>query len=118
MKSLVVLSNQNSQRCHCCSMMARREFIATLGLTALGASLGAVESAFAAPAGTSAKPRVRAVFVRQKIDRYFMGWPGAAYDVKARQADYTRVLVAAFSFRACLVLHDPSPYQLPHKGGR
>jgi hypothetical protein len=38
---------------------------------------------------------VRAWFVRQKTDRYFMGWPGAAYDVKARQAEYTRVLVDA-----------------------
>ena len=95
MESRVVLSDRNPHRCRCCSMMARRDFVATLGLTALGASLGAVESALAAPAGASAKPRVRAVFVRQKTDRYFMGWPGAAYDVKARQADYTRVLANA-----------------------
>ena len=95
MESRAVLSDQNPQHCHCCSRLARRDFVASLGLTALGASLGAVESALAVPAGASAKPRVRAVFVRQKTDRYFMGWPGAAYDVKARQADYTKVLAGA-----------------------
>jgi len=95
MESRAVLSDQNPQRCHCGSMLARRDFIAGLGLAALGPSLGAVESALAVPAGASAKPRVRAVFVRQKTDRYFMGWPGAAYDVQARQADYTKVLTGA-----------------------
>lgn len=95
MESRVALSDRNPQRCQCCASLARRDFLATVGLTALGASLGAIESALGAPPGSSAKPRVRAAFVRQKKDRYFMGWPGAAYDVKARQAEYTRILVNA-----------------------
>jgi hypothetical protein len=95
MESRFVCADQNVQRRHCCSTVGRRHFLATVGLTALGASIGAIESALAIPTGASPKPRVRAFFVRQKTERYFMGWPGAAYDVKARQADYTRVLEEA-----------------------
>jgi len=39
--------------------------------------------------------RMRAVFVRPNVDKYWMGWPGAAYDIKARQCQYTDVLVKA-----------------------
>jgi len=41
------------------------------------------------------KPLVRAVFVRPNIDRYWMGWPGATYDIKARQRQYTEILTSA-----------------------
>ena len=44
------------------------------------------------PAPPSGRPRIRAAFVGQAVERYFMGWPGAAYDIKARQAEYTEVL--------------------------
>lgn len=95
MENRDVQSDRSCHRCRCCSAMPRRDFLAALSLAALGASLGEPRSALAAPAGAAARPRVLAVFVRQKTDRYFMGWPGAAYDVKARQADYTRVLTEA-----------------------
>jgi hypothetical protein len=42
-----------------------------------------------------AKPRIRAVFVRPETDRYWMGWPGASYDIKARQADYCKRMTEA-----------------------
>jgi hypothetical protein len=52
-------------------------------------------SLFAQPAGPARKPRVQVIFVRPEGDRYWMSWPGASYDVEARQAEYTRTLVDA-----------------------
>jgi hypothetical protein len=52
-------------------------------------------SLFAAESKSSGKPLVRVVFVHPKVERYWMGWPGAGYDIKARRADYTRVLKKA-----------------------
>ncbi len=50
-----------------------------------------VASAVAADASSAnAKPRVRAVFVRPDVKQYWMGWPGASYDIAGRQADYTQ----------------------------
>jgi hypothetical protein len=69
-----------------------------MGLAALGASSIASASdgdASAPPALPAVKPRIRAAFVRQTADKYFMGWPGAAYDIKARQAEYTQILKEA-----------------------
>lgn len=42
--------------------------------------------------GTPNKPPVQVAFVRPDVEKYFMDWPGAIYDVKARAADYTKVL--------------------------
>jgi len=95
MKSLCVDCDHRARHCRCCSMLGRRDFLAGVGCAALGVSLGAFDSVWGASAGPGVKPRVSAWFVRQKTDRYYMGWPGAAYDVKARQAEYTRVLTGA-----------------------
>jgi hypothetical protein len=38
---------------------------------------------------------VHAVFVRPDKERYWMGWPGASYDIKGHQADYTKILQEA-----------------------
>ena len=79
-------------RCGCCASIDRRDFLSTVGLSALAAPgvFGLTSSLMAdVPAG-EAKPRVRAVFLRPKVDRYWMGWPGACYDIKAREADYTQ----------------------------
>ena len=43
-------------------------------------------------AGEAKQPRVRVVFMRPDVERSYMGWPGASYDYKARQADYTKVM--------------------------
>ena len=68
--------------------------MSTVGLSALAAPglLGLTSSLLAGGPACEAKPRVRAVFLRPKVDRYWMGWPGACYDIKAREADYAKVM--------------------------
>ena len=47
----------------------------------------------AKPAG---KPRVVAVFLRPPdVEKYWLGWPGGTYDIKGRQADYTKTMMDA-----------------------
>jgi len=41
------------------------------------------------------KATIRVAFVRPDVDKYWMGWPGAAYDIKARQKQYTQVINSA-----------------------
>jgi hypothetical protein len=70
----------------------------TVGASALALKAGVFSLASAALADQSspaAKPRVRAVFLRPKVDRYWMGWPGASYDISAREADYTKTMTDA-----------------------
>jgi hypothetical protein len=78
--------------------MGRRDFLTTVGLSALAANSAAVGLAAEATGestGPAATPRVRAVFCRPQTDRYWMGWPGASYDIKERQADYTKRMTDA-----------------------
>ncbi len=85
-------------QCGCCGSMGRRDFMATVGLSALAVHSGVMGLASAVAAPTpqpAAKPRVRVVFVRPKVDKYWMGWPGASYDIAAHQADYTRIMTEA-----------------------
>jgi len=75
--------------------MSRRGFLATAGALAAATQTGLLDftsSLFAAEPKSAKKPRVRAVFIRPNIDKYWMGWPGAAYDIKARQRQYTKIL--------------------------
>ena len=44
---------------------------------------------------TSRKPLVRAAFVRPNVEKYWMGWPGASFDIKGHQLQYTKVLTDA-----------------------
>lgn len=44
---------------------------------------------------TSRQPLVRTAFVRPDIERYWMGWPGASFDIKDHQVQYTKVLTDA-----------------------
>jgi len=79
-------------------MLSRRSFLATAGAWGLAAKVGVFDfaaSLFAAEAESGKKPLVQAVFIRPKVDGYWMGWPGAGYDIKARQADYTKTLTEA-----------------------
>jgi len=76
-------------------MVSRRHFLASAGAFGLAANAGLFDfasSLFAAEPTSGKKPVVQAVFVRPNVDGYWMGWPGAAYDIKARQADYTKTL--------------------------
>lgn len=91
-------SNFDPFRCGCCGSLDRREFFASVGLSALAAGAASSEVATAAPeekAPRRAKPLVRAVFVRPDLEQYWMGWPGASYDIKGHQADYSRIMADA-----------------------
>jgi hypothetical protein len=83
----------------CCPfMLNRRRFLTSAGALAVAAQTGLFDfasSLFGAEPRTAGKPLVRAVFVRPDVKGYWMGWPGAAYDIDARQRDYTRILTSA-----------------------
>lgn len=82
----------------CPLQMNRRSFLTAAGALAATSKIGLLDfasSLFAAEAKSAKKPLIRAVFVRPNIERYWMGWPGAAYDIKARQRQYTEILDAA-----------------------
>ena len=86
---------QNSPRLR---TVGRREFLGVAGASALSLKMGILDfasSLFAGEAPPARKPRVQVVFVRPEGDRYWMSWPGASYDVEARQAEYTKTLVEA-----------------------
>ena len=95
MKKQPAFCHASRHACTCCPAVRRRDFLSATGLAALGATSMAAPfgvEASETPTPPSGKPRIRAAFVGQAVERYFMGWPGAAYDIKARQAEYTEVL--------------------------
>jgi hypothetical protein len=76
-------------------MMNRRAFLATSCISAAAAKLGVFDfasSLFAAESKPSRKPVIRTVFVHPKVDKYWLGWPGAAYDIKQHQQQYMAIL--------------------------
>jgi hypothetical protein len=76
----------------------RRRFLTGTGALAVAAKVGMLDfasSLFAAQPGTPGRPLVRVVFVRPDVKGYWMGWPGAAYDIRARQRQYTEILTSA-----------------------
>ncbi|MBN1853440.1 MAG: hypothetical protein JW829_11975 [Pirellulales bacterium] len=101
--------NQNDGhfRCGCCGSLDRRDFMTGVGLSALAVpGLTGMFSAARVSADTgtatasdpparNGKPHVHAAFLHPKMDRYWMGWPGASYDIAARQADYKKTMVDA-----------------------
>jgi hypothetical protein len=91
-------SNRTYAKSGCPFMLNRRSFLATAGAWGLATKVGVfdfAESLFAAEPQSTKKPLIQVVFVRPNVDGYWMGWPGAAYDIKARQGDYTRTLTEA-----------------------
>jgi hypothetical protein len=85
--------------CGCCCSLGRRDFLTGVSASFLVASSAMMNYAAAAMADTqpekqkdAKQPRVRVVFMRPDVDQTYMGWPGASYDYKARQADYTKVM--------------------------
>jgi len=91
-------TRQPSEAARCPLTMGRRRFLSGLGASALAVKMGLLDFAselFAAQAKPAAKPVVRAVFLRPDTDRFWMGWPGASYDIKKSQALYTNTLTQA-----------------------
>ena len=88
-------ANRSCSSGGCPLNLDRRGLLIAAGAVAAATKMGLFEFAstlFAAKPGANDKARVCAAFLRPKQEQYWMGWPGAAYDVKARQADYTRTL--------------------------
>ena len=82
----------------CPLTMNRRSFLTAAGTMAAATKIGLLDfasSLYAAQPEPTTKPLIQAVFARPKVDRYWMGWPGAAYDIKARQRQYTEILTSA-----------------------
>ena len=86
--------------CGCCASLGRRDFMTTVGLSALAAnSMLTNTSSAATEAGggpkNKPKPSIRVAFVRPDVEEYWMGWPGASYDIAARQKQYTEIVTKA-----------------------
>ncbi len=85
-----------ARACNACPMAAsRRGFLRTVGASALAWKMGLLDfasSLFGQDFSAPGKPRVVAVFLRPDVEKYWMGWPGGTYDVKGRQADYTKTM--------------------------
>ena len=82
----------------CPLTLNRRHFLAGAGALAMAGKIGMFDfasSLVAAESRTAGKPRVSVVFVRPDVKGYWMGWPGAAYDIPARQKEYTGILTSA-----------------------
>ena len=75
--------------------MDRRDFMTSVGVSALAMNSAVTALASAPETGVQTRPRLRAVFLRPKTDKYWMGWPGASYDILGRQADYTKTMADA-----------------------
>jgi len=91
-------TKKNCSKSNCPFMLNRRRFLKSSGAIALATNLGLLDyasSLFAAQPKPVGKPRVRVVFVRPDVKSYWMGWPGAAYDIMARQRQYTKILTSA-----------------------
>ena len=81
--------------CGCCASIDRRDFVTMVSALALALPVLAATSAEAAPTDPNAKPRVCVVFFRPKMSKgskYWMGWPGASYNIAEREAQYTCIL--------------------------
>ena len=82
--------------------MRRRTFLGAASASALVAALemagcGAPATRPGAAPGRlpGPGPTVRAVFIRPKDEKFWMGWPGASYDIAGHQKAYTETLRAA-----------------------
>ena len=82
--------------------MRRRTFLGAASASALVAALEMAGCGTPAPRPGAAAgrlpgpgPTVRAVFIRPKADKFWMGWPGASYDIAGHQKMYTETLQAA-----------------------
>ena len=91
-------TNKTCTNSGCPLTMNRRSFLTTAGTVAAATKIGLLDfasSLYAAQPKPTTKPLIQVVFARPKVERYWMGWPGAAYDIKARQRQYTEILTSA-----------------------
>jgi hypothetical protein len=82
----------------CPFTISRRQFLATAGVSALALKIGVLDfasSVFAEDAKSAKGPTVRAAFMHPRVEKYWMGWPGASYDIAGHQKLYTETLTKA-----------------------
>ncbi|MFW6107196.1 MAG: hypothetical protein ACOC8A_00750 [bacterium] len=99
-----------SHRTRCPLHVSRRSFLASLAASSAALKMGLFDfasEALAADDTPPGKPVIHAAFARPDTDRYWMGWPGAAYDIQASQKLYTRTLrEAAKKLGVALQVHE------------
>ena len=91
-------THKTTRSYRCPLHLSRRSLLAGAGASALAIEMGLLDfasSLFAAEAKPAKKPLIRAAFLRRNQDRFWMGWPGAGYDIKGHQKQYTKVLTGA-----------------------
>jgi hypothetical protein len=82
----------------CPCAISRRKFLATAGASAMALKIGVLDfasSLFAEDAKPTKGPTVRAAFMHPRVEKYWMGWPGASYDIAGHQKQYTETLTKA-----------------------
>ena len=87
-----------SKSSRCPLHLSRRRFLKGLGASAVALEMGLFEMA-SSLLGEQPKPegtcRVMAVFARPDVKAYWLGWPGAAYDIAGHQKLYTETMQKA-----------------------
>jgi hypothetical protein len=79
-------------------MLSRRRLLASAGASALAIKTGLLDfasSLFAEEGKKAEGPLVRAAFMHPRVEKYWMGWPGASYDIAGHQKLYTETLTKA-----------------------
>jgi hypothetical protein len=103
-------AKHNPAQSACPLHVSRRHFLGAAGTLGAASHMGLfsfASSLFGSPYRTGGRPIVRAVFVRPDVDKYWLGWPGAAYDIKGHQKLYTKTLrEAADKYEVDLVVVD------------
>jgi len=103
MKNIKLTTTLNDKPSHtsgCPLMLNRRSFLAstTGALTVAAMEMGLFDftSSLLSAKGVGPAPirkaRIQVGFVRPDVDRTWLGWPGAAYDQKGMQKQYTKVI--------------------------
>ena len=88
-------TTKTHQASACPLMSSRRSFLRTSCVSAAALQMGLFDfasSVFAARRETSAKPVIRVGFIRPDVKEYWLGWPGAAYDIAGHQVQYKNIL--------------------------
>ena len=106
--------------CGCCRSVGRRDFMTTVGLSALATGSMLTNTSTAAPTASSGpknkpKPTLRVAFVRPDVKEYWMGWPGASYDIAARQKQYTQLVTEAAKKDGVVLDVRPEPIDTAEK---
>jgi len=82
----------------CPLALNRRRFLTGLGASALAMKMGLLDfasSLLGAAPKTPGTCRIMGAFARPNVDKYWLGWPGTAYDIKGHQELYTKTMQAA-----------------------